>query len=105
MSLESTRYALVITLVCTASCSAIATQGRAGPVYGSPGATGPQRSKSFPMVNVTGKTPADAEATIRQSGVTASVSIRDNYTCHDPSVVELHVCETSPRAGAATSSG
>ena len=57
------------------------------------------RDGVFPMPDVTGKTREEAEAYLRSQGITGTITVDDNYVCHDPKVTELRVCTTHPMAG------
>jgi beta-lactam-binding protein with PASTA domain len=99
MSLE--RIAMVVTLV-TASCAVPQQLGLN--LGGSGGSSGNNRSVQMTMIDVTGMTPTEAEAALRAAGVRGSIDVKDNISCDNPKVEELHVCYTAPAAGQATSS-
>jgi len=84
-------------LALAASCAVTKQVGLQIPGTGSSG------SAKITMIDVTGKSSADAEAAVRAAGITASVYVEDNRVCDVPGVEELHVCYTSPRAGQASS--
>lgn len=57
------------------------------------------RPGTVEMVDVTGQSTAQAEGEIRAHGLQGSISVVDNYVCHDPKVQEGFVCTTAPIAG------
>lgn len=61
------------------------------------------RSGSFPMPDVTGQTADQARATLASAGITGTITVDNNYVCHDDHVATAQVCTTQPVAGAPTS--
>jgi beta-lactam-binding protein with PASTA domain len=84
------------------SCTVTRQVGLHLPGDGS-GSSGSSGSQKITMIDVSGKSPAEAEAALRAAGITGSMDVRDNYVCDVPGIEELHVCYTSPRAGQASS--